>query len=602
MNKIFFALVIIASGLSFFAGYFLTRDTQITSVGATSEPTRSPGIPQTLKFPASGQTEPTIALSYGDIDRQVSIFDKLHYAHELAAQATIEDLEEYLNLAAASPDPLFNYNMVSVFLEKYTAMDPLGAIEFVDNHSRLPDQKFIIHVVTSWVRVDPEAAIDYFKGLDDPHIKNALAGRLLGDPTLRSGGFETEVLDVLGAQGRAMAGYLSVQQLPPSMAFEEALQLEPRTREGAMHQALARWMRDDPDAAVARVLEHPNLDERSRLMQGLLNTYISVDEDAAFEFAQQYLTDNVRTEQHTLAVLAQRNPRRTLPLLENFIARTGNVNPLVSLVSTWVQQEPEAALAYIDTVAENQRAHLYQSVAYSYVNSHPEQGFRWLLAQREEFPTMVRNTIGQSINHKTLPMAERTLTQVSDENLRTQLITGIGNYKASQDPQDALRWLEQHRTDSAYPIAVQNVIASMSHQNPRAAAEALENRLSDEIASPLAGQIATNWYRASPRDALAWARNLSNTDVRANALSNVVTMVAHQDPDEAINLINAIPEGQYRDDAKRNVAFSVISQDPSRVEQIIRDLQIPDSEARHMRELASNRSQNQTAAGVMRVY
>jgi hypothetical protein len=354
---------------------------------------------------------------------------------------------------------------------------------------------------------------------------------------------------------------------------------------------LIRWLREDPEQVIDRVLQHPNLDERTRMFQGILNEYINIDEDAAFAFAQQHLTDNVRTEQHMLAMLGQRNPRRTLPLVEDFIARTGNVSPLNSMVSTWVQQEPQAALAYIDSLAANQRANLYQSVAYSYVNSHPEEGFRWLLTQRDDFPQIVRNTIAQSINHNTVNIAERTLSQITEAGLRTQLITGIGNYRASQDPGGALAWLEQYRGDAAYPTAVQNVIASMSHQNPRAAAAALEERLDDQYAAPLAGQIVNSWYRASPRDALNWARGLKEGEAKANALSNVVMMVAQQDPDEAMRIVRAIPSGQYQEDARRNVAYSLISENPQDVENIISELRINEADARHMREMARHRNQ-----------
>ncbi|MFN3237120.1 MAG: hypothetical protein ACE37D_08675 [Pseudomonadales bacterium] len=582
--------IITVCGLSFFAGYLLTRDTTIKVQPATST---IPGKIQTVPNPAvsqSGDAGSTPQLSFDGIATQVTIFDKLRYAHELANLADSAQLEAMLDQAAASRDPLYNYNMVSIFLEKYTAIDPLGAIAYVER-SQLGNQQFITHIVTSWVRVDPEAAIDYFKNIQDPQLRNVLAGRLLSDPTLKGSGFDNEVMAVLGTQGKLLADIMSTQQLPPAMAFEEALQLEPRARQSAIHTALIRWLREDPEQVIDRVLQHPNLDERTRMFQGILNEYINIDEDAAFAFAQQHLTDNVRTEQHMLAMLGQRNPRRTLPLVEDFIARTGNVSPLNSMVSTWVQQEPQAALAYIDSLAANQRANLYQSVAYSYVNSHPEEGFRWLLTQRDDFPQIVRNTIAQSINHNTVNIAERTLSQITEAGLRTQLITGIGNYRASQDPGGALAWLEQYRGDAAYPTAVQNVIASMSHQNPRAAAAALEERLDDQYAAPLAGQIVNSWYRASPRDALNWARGLKEGEAKANALSNVVMMVAQQDPDEAMRIVRAIPSGQYQEDARRNVAYSLISENPQDVENIISELRINEADARHMREMARHRNQ-----------
>ncbi len=591
---IVFLALITASGLSFFAGYFLNQSDAPIIVRADHQ-TAATG-PRTTGPTQAGNAEYP-ELSYEGIERQATIFDQLKYAHDLADKASIGELETYINDAARRRDPLYAYNLVSVFLEKYTALDPHGAIAFVDSNPNLADQQFITHVVTSWVRTDPEAAIDYFKSVTDLHLRNALGGRLLSDPTLEASGFNEEILAALGSNAREMAGMISTQQLPPAMAFEQALQLEPRARQSAMHTALIRWLREDPEQVVNRIQQHPNLDERTRMFQGILNEYINIDEDAAYAFAQQHLTGNARTEQHMLMVLGQRNPVRTLPLVEDFIARTGNVNPLNSMVSTWVQQDPQAAISYIDTLGESQRANLYQSVAYSYVNSHPEQGFRWLLSQRDEFPQIVRNTIGRGINHGTVAIAERTVSQVADPQLRTQLITGIGNYKATQDPESALTWLEQYRSDAAYPTAVQNVISSMSHQNPRAAAAALEQRLDNQYAAPLAGQIVASWYRANPRDALDWANNIKSVEVRANALSNVVMMIAQQDSDEALRIVRSLPEGQHRDNAKRNVAFSLISTRPDEVEEIISELDLSPNDARHMRDMARQRNQARSAVG-----
>ena len=590
MNKVLISiLVFTCTGVGFFGGYFLTRSAAVpVPVPTRSIPAPSPVVIQQQLDQTAPATE--LRLSFEQIEREPTVFDKLKFAHILASLSTVEQLENYITQSAQSRDPLYNFNMVGVFLEKYTSIDPIRAIAFVDASPDLADQRFISHVVTSWVREDPDSAVDYFKSLTDLRLRNQLGGRLLNDPTLQGTRFAEEIMTALGASGPAVAGIMSARQLPPAQAFEEALTMEPRVRQTALQTSLIRWMRIDPNEAVDRILQHQNSDERTRMLQSILNEYVNIDEDAAFDFAQSHLTGNVRTEQHMLSVLAQRNPKRTLPLVEDFIARTGNISPLNGIMSTWVQQEPQAALAYIETLDASQQTTMYQSVAYSYVHSHPVEGFQWLLSKQDEFPQMVRNTIVNSINHSTVNVAERTVSQLNDQQLKTQLITGIGNYKASQDTDEALNWLEQYKNDPAYDAAVQNVISTMSHQNPRGAANAIEGRLDNESLAPLVGQIATNWYRASPDDALSWVRSLDAGEAKANALSNMVMMVVQQDPDEAKRMIQDIPEGPYRDTARRNAAYTMINESPDRVEDIIRELGIPNQDAVHMRELAQNRA------------
>lgn len=590
-------IILTCSGLSFFAGYFLNRDTdQIyeTHSKETKAPTRSSlrSIIETEDQSLSPN------LKYEDIDLQNTIFDKLMYAHALADTSSVEELEDYLNRAASSRDPLYNYNMVSVFLEKFTALDPTAAIRFVESSS-LSNQRFISHVVTSWVRSDPEAAMDYYSSLTDLQLKSNLASRLLSDPTLRGSGFEREIIAEIGSNGQNLADFMSISQLPPAMAFEEALNLSNQTRIGVLQHAASRWIKSAPDVAIERILQHDNLEEQTLLFQAILGDYVAIDEDAAFAFAQTHLTSNARIEQHMLSVLAQKNPKRTLPLVEDFIARTGNANPLSGIISTWVQQAPIEALAYVETLADSGlQETMYASAAYSYVNSHPEEGFQWLMAQRDKYPRMVRNTISGSINSLTLPFAERSIRQINDPDLKTQLISGIGNFKATQNPDSALDWLEGYRTDPAYKPAVQNVINAMSYQNPRAAARAIEGRLDDIEATPLVGQIANNWYRASPRDAIQWVNSLRDGEPKSSALSNMAMMIAQTDASEAKRIIRSLPEGQYRNNARRNVAFSLVQQTPGEVDSIIAEYDVPEPDASHLRELANNRNRNRSAAGV----
>ena len=602
MSKIFVigVLIVASLGTGFFAGYFVLRDQgadQSLSAGSVSRSkvtgpnnanvsSNSPS----LKTRLFGQDTTESSLSFDEIDNKFSVFEKLKYTHDLADASTIEALETYILKTSVKRDPLFSYNLTSVFLEKYTSLDPLAAIDFVTRHPQLSNEQFITHVVTSWVRTDPEGAIDYFKSVENFRLKNTLAARLLGDPTLEANGFTDEILEAIGSEGTMMAGVLSTNQMPPPMALEEALKLGPRARMSAVQTALIRWLRDDPQATIARIEQHQNLEQRTQMFQAILYEYVNIDEDAAFAYANQYLTGNVQIEQQTLAMLGQQNPQRTLPLVENFIARTGNANPLNGIISTWIQKEPSAALAYIDTLDVGQRKTMIQSAAYSYVNSHPVEGFEWLLSKQDEYPQIVRGTIGNSINYNTVDMAQRIVGRITDEQTKTSLLVGIGNYKASQDPDSALSWLEDYRSEAGYSAAVQNIIASMAHQNPRAAADALTERLDDKSAAPIAGQIAANWYRADPSDAMRWVDNMDNGDAKSNALSNIAMMAAQQDPDEAIDIIQRLPQGRYREDAKRNVGFGLVGASPENVENIISDLELGERDAAQLRAYAERQA------------
>ncbi|MFT4799498.1 MAG: thioredoxin-like negative regulator of GroEL [Candidatus Azotimanducaceae bacterium] len=595
-------LIVVFSAAGFFTGYLFTRsdinvplnpDTSVQNTQATSK-TRS--AEATLATGVDGQA--TNLVTYQDVDAEPSIFTKLKLAHLLADQAVVEDLKAYILQAAKSRDPLYSYNLVSIFLEKFTSVNPLEAIKFIEASSTISNNQFISHVVTSWVREDPEAAIGYFNTLTNMQLKNEIAGRLFRDPTLADSGLLAELEKSLGQSAGAMRGVMQINQLPPPQALEEALLMNHQRRMSAIQMALVRWLREDPEAAIARIQSHSNTDERHQMLQSILHEYVNIDEDAAFAFARENLSDNVQLEQQMLSMLGQRDPKRTLPMIEDFISRTGNANPLNSLIATWVQQSPAEALAYIDTMDEQRRGTLYQSAAFSYVNSHPQDAFDWLLRQSDRYPQMVENTIASSINHNTIAVAERMIAGIENPSIRTRLITGIGNYKASQNPEAALTWLEDFQRDPAYPTAVQNVISSMSHQNPKGAAEAIEARITEDYAAPLVGQVAANWYRGNPKEAMSWLRGLPEGDAKNRAFSSIVSNVAHQDLDAALQILNAIPEGPRKSEAKRNIAYARLARSPDDIDDIIEELNMQGQDATQLRAIATQRQKVQSTIGI----
>jgi len=581
-------VVFITLGLfaGFFAGYVFTRD-------EVNEPLNSTVIVKNTAV--SAEDSPAGEILFEQIEAERSIFSKLKLAHELADQSDFEQLKSHIKRAAASRDPLYNNNLAGVFLEKMTSLDPLGTIAFIESNSALSNTRFIGRVVASWVREYPEPALDYFKNMDNPRLKNEIAGQLLADPTLADSGLATEIEGAFDSSPFAMRGIIQANQLPPAIAFEEALEITHSSRMGTILVALARWLRDNPEEAIARIQSHPDTNERNQMLQSIMHEYLNIDEDAAFILARESFTGSVQLEQQMLSILGQRNPKRALPMVEEFIARTGNSNLLDGIISIWVQQNPSEALAYIETMDEQQRGRLYQSAASSYVHSHPEEGINWLLAQADRYPQLVESTIGDSINHNTINIAERVVAQITNPGIRTRLITGIGNYKARQNPNQALTWLEGYRQDPAYSNAVQNVIANMSHQNPKGAAAAIESRMSDKYAVPLVEQIASNWYQANPRESMAWLRGLPEGEAKGQALSTIVSSVAQQDPDAAIDLLDEIPDGRRRTDAKRNIAFALLARSPDDIDSILKNLDIIGHEATQLRAMAQQTSQNRAA-------
>lgn len=191
---------------------------------------------------------------FDDISQQESVFAQLLVAYEVAAIANQETLEAYLNTAIASRDPLFNYNVASILVERYTSINPQAALTFVGNDPRFNRLAFITHILTSWIRQDPEAALDYFAGIIDPQLRNQIGLRLLRDPLVISAGWEAEISAILGASAKNIVEMARLDRLDPEFASEDALNGYSSTRMFNLRNTIIRWVRHDAFRALERLL------------------------------------------------------------------------------------------------------------------------------------------------------------------------------------------------------------------------------------------------------------------------------------------------------------------------------------------------------------
>ena len=203
--------------------------------------------------------------TFDDISQQTSVFAQLLVAYEVAAIANQETLEAYLNTAIAFRDPLFNYNVASILVERYTSIDPQAALAFVDNDPRFSRIAFITNILTSWIRQDPEAALDYFTGINDPQLRNQVGLRLLRDPLVISAGWEAEISAILGASAKNIVEMARLDRLDPEFAFEDALNGYSSTRMFNLRNTIIRWVRHDAIRALERLLLLNNINEQQQL-------------------------------------------------------------------------------------------------------------------------------------------------------------------------------------------------------------------------------------------------------------------------------------------------------------------------------------------------
>lgn len=522
---------------------------------------------------------------FDDIAAQSTVFDQLYVAWQLAADADIPALEDMIRRCRKTDDPLYTNSIASVFVERYVEIDPRAAIAFVEAEYPIANVNMRAHVLTSWVRYDPEAAIDYFGDMTDVRYRMAIASRLLADPTLASSGLLADVEEIVGVTtANRIREQRELQQTDPETLFEQAMNMTGAERQRAMSIAISRMASRDPEAALARIEALSNLPDYQFLMQMAIHHYARQDPEAAYNYLQLHMPENTGLQSQVISMIAQRDVNRALTLARDVMRQSGDTSAMQNVISRWAQQDPRQALAYVETLDLDQQQRMLHQVAFAYMQQHPDEAFEWILGMGREHGNL-RTSLLRNVNNWNAVAAERWLPRVTDPTARAALIAGIATYKAEADPEAAVDWLSRYREDErAYTDAYRQVLSRLSHRNPRRAATLADAIVDQDGVAPVVANIATNWYSQDPDAALDWIASLRNTDVRNQAVSQISGRVANRDPEAAVELLDALPPGSHRDNAARAIAYAWSVREPDRIDEIVSTLNLPASMAEQLQQ------------------
>jgi hypothetical protein len=215
-------------------------------------------------------------------------------------------------------------------------------------------------------------------------------------------------------------------------------------------------MRVNPEEALSQIDQLENAQDKSSLLALAYQQYASQDSLVALEHFRQNHAGNENLEQNVLSLYAQQDLEGALPLIEEFVQRTGKINALSSLISKWVQIVHIASIAYAETLDESHKQTVFQSLFQSFQQVDPDAGLEWALNLDSKYRHITEMAV-RSIQSHNVDAAERMLLSVEDTQLKQLMLSGIAQHRAQGDPQSALKWLDQYEDDPSYDAALQSV-------------------------------------------------------------------------------------------------------------------------------------------------
>ena len=551
---------------------------------------QSGAIPAAILQPEADKTASPLP-RFADISRQPTIFRQLHIAYQLAASSDIPTLKSHMDNLIRHDDPFFHYNIATVFLERLIELDVMESIHYIENAdiSRERIYRFLSDIVSSWIRHDPGAAIDYVHNIDSMQLKNMIGARLLNDPTLGNTGLQSELEQDLGQYGQRIMQTARLRQKDPEAAFEEALLLRGNDRQMGMWTAVTRWYREDPEAVLARVLDIDNAVEKKNIMQMLIQTQSQQDPIAALEMVRNYYPQDMDMERQVLMAMTSRDIQQAIPYINAFVERTGETHILQNLASNWSRSDPHAAIDYANTLDKQHRQAFLNGIASGYITSNPDEALRWAMSLNNR---EVLDHVIQFLPNIDISMAEDLMNRLDDPQHTHSLLVSISFMKARADPERAYQWLAKFNDEPGYQNALSNIIREWARHDPERAADTLEKHKEDNDNQELFSSIAQGWAQRDPDEAVKWVRSLPEGEILDQAAQSVVWQVWRHDIDSAIDMMDVMSD-ERSSSVRFSIAHQLLAQNSDEIEDIVDKLDLTEEQADQLREGSTNTSEYQ---------
>lgn len=417
-------------------------------------------------------------------------------------------------------------------------------------------------VATAWARSDIRTALSAGDGIADPDLRATFKNAVLREWAqfdLDSVFAYYVELDVGSQEELAAIGALrEIARLDPHRALDLSARLPASVRLGVEQTALASLAQRDAEAALQYVSRLPPGQQQQVVRQSLARAYGKQNPDAALAWARATgVRENLigvlggiaaTKPQLAFEVLAAMpeadQPRATLSLVQSVMNdRSANYPALAE------------GLIALDTTADDPyggRGSVGMLLG-AWASRSPSAALEWTLTNAERVPPAAFSTLGANLARTDLSAAEQYLARVPTPG-RTAWIQGMAQSYAQTDPSAAAAWVEQFRTDPAYPVAVAHVAQSLARLDPIAAASVLDR--SRDSAMDLqtmwsAGRgVAMAWARTDAPAAAEWARRFAGDDEqRTLPLSAATEVWAGNDYASARGWALRLPAGPPRDAA-----------------------------------------------------
>jgi len=294
-----------------------------------------------------------------------------------------------------------------------------------------------------------------------------------------------------------------------------------------------------PEALIALQESAPQWDPHMKMAVGLLLTrWAAADSNAAFAHVEQ-MKDKGHARDATFSILralASQDPQRALEWMSGQgkdMAKDGWMGHALAgtIASEWVRQDPDAALAWANSLPKNQRQGALGGALETIAASNPVEA-----AQR--------------------------LLELDPGEAREKAAGNIDNLWAKRAPQEAMEWAMTLEGDDK-ESAMSKALGGWASSEPDEAASFINGIPVEERTDSQVREVGRRWASQEPSKAAQWLIDQPDSSGRTDAVGYAMWHWTNEDPGGAADWILEQPRGDFRDNGIASIAKATFEEDPS---------------------------------------
>lgn len=161
------------------------------------------------------------------------------------------------------------------------------------------------------------------------------------------------------------------------------------------------------------------------------------------------------------------------------------------------------------------------------------------------------------------PQAALAVIATMDENERGRLVGVVAQRELKQGVESAARWATSIQDPEMRKAAMASVAGEYARQDPAQAAAWLTSAGDGTVDPGAVGSVARAWVEKDPEKALQWINTLPAGQAQNEAYEDAFRSWARIDPTASSTYLNSMPAGPSKDAAITSLVRGIVGEDPS---------------------------------------